>query len=60
MDIKPVVLEGDRAKLQPMEVHHVPELFNAGNHPDIWLYMPMNIQSMVDMKEFVNNLLQEK
>ncbi|MCM3411809.1 GNAT family N-acetyltransferase [Metabacillus litoralis] len=57
MEITPVVLEGDRVKIQPMEDDHVQELFDAGNHPDIWAYMPMKVQSIEDMKCLVNGAL---
>src|SRR5690625_2525269 len=60
MEITPVVLEGDRVKIRPMEVHHVQELFDAGNNPDIWTYLPMKVQSIEDMKDLVNRTLQTR
>lgn len=60
MEITPVVLIGDRVKIQPMEDHHVQALFEAENHPDIWTYMPMKVQSIEDMKCLVNRALQAR
>lgn len=60
MEITPVVLIGDRVKIQPMEDSHVQELFDAGNNPDIWVYMPMKVQSIEDMKYLVKGALQAR
>ncbi|MEK4049596.1 GNAT family N-acetyltransferase [Bacillus sp. FSL K6-2839] len=60
MEITPVVLIGDRVKIQPMEDYHVQELFDAGNNPDIWAHMPMRVQSIEDMKSLVNGALQAR
>ncbi|NYE08898.1 hypothetical protein F4694_005755 [Bacillus niacini] len=60
MEITPVVLIGDRVKIQPMEDYHVQELFDAGNNPDIWAHMPMKVQSIEDMKYLVNGALQAR
>lgn len=48
MEITPVVLIGDRVKIQPMQDYHIQELFDAGNN-DIWAYIPMKVQSIEDM-----------
>ncbi|MGY3717353.1 GNAT family N-acetyltransferase [Sutcliffiella cohnii] len=60
MEITPVVLTGDRVKIKPMEIHHVQELFEAGNNPSIWPYMSMNVQSMEDMNNLVTGALQAR
>ncbi|KAB8126144.1 GNAT family N-acetyltransferase [Gracilibacillus oryzae] len=60
MEITPVVLVGDKVKIQPMEDCHAEELFEAGNNPAIWAYMPMKVQSMEDMKSLVNGALKAK
>ncbi|MBO0995617.1 GNAT family N-acetyltransferase [Bacillus sp. SD088] len=60
MEITPVVLIGDRVKIQPMEDHHVQALFEAGNNPDIWAYMPMKIQSIEDIRFLVDGALQAR
>lgn len=60
MNITPVKLVGKRVILLPMEIHHVEDLFNAGNSADIWAYMPVKIQTLEDMKRLVNKALQAK
>ncbi|WP_209121137.1 GNAT family N-acetyltransferase [Alkalihalobacillus sp. BA299] len=60
MEITPVKLIGERVILLPLEVHHIQELFDAGNNPDIWAYMPMKVQSIEDMKYLVNEALQAR
>lgn len=60
MEILPVVLIGDSVKIQPMEDDHVQELFDAGNNPAIWAYMPIKVQSIEDMKHHVDGALQAR
>ncbi|USK72233.1 GNAT family N-acetyltransferase [Peribacillus asahii] len=60
MEITPVKLIGERVILLPLEVHHIQELFDAGNNPDIWAYMPMKVQSIEDMKRLVDGALQAR
>lgn len=60
MEITPVKLVGERVILLPMEIHHVQDLFNAGNSADIWAYMPMKVESIEDMKRLVEKSLQAK
>lgn len=60
MEITPLELIGKRVKLIPMGVHHVKELFEAGNYPDIWAYMPMKVQSIENMKCLVDGALQAR
>lgn len=57
MMINPVELSGIRAKLIPMEIHHTEALFEAGNDPFIWTYMPEQIQSREDMEQLVKKAL---
>ncbi len=60
MHITSVVLTGECVEIRPMEIYHVQELFDAGNNPDIWSYMPMRVQSIEDMKHLVNGALQTR
>ena len=57
MDIQPVQLVGKRAKLVPMEVAHIPDLYRAGNNADIWLYLPMTVITIDDMRDVVYTFL---
>ena len=60
MEIRPVELIGESVKIQPMEAHHVKELFEAGNFPEIWAYMSMQVRSIDDMESLVSNALQSR
>lgn len=60
MEITPVVLVGDRVRIEPMKHYHVQELFDAGKNQDIWAYMPMKVQSIEDMKSLVNKALRAR
>ncbi|MCL6452709.1 MAG: GNAT family N-acetyltransferase [Alicyclobacillus sp.] len=57
MEIGPVELVGERAKLIPMEKSHIEGLFEAGRDPKIWSYMPMHIETIDDMKCLVTGAL---
>ncbi len=39
-DPRPVVLEGEHARLEPLEEHHGEDLFRAGSEAETWLYLP--------------------
>jgi N-acetyltransferase len=39
MEIKPVSLDGRMVRLVPLSIEHADDLTEAGNDPDIWLYM---------------------
>ena len=41
MQIEPVTLTGLRAQLIPLDRTHIPALYQAGQHDDIWHYMPL-------------------
>lgn len=62
MEIKPVELVGRRARLVPLEKHHITALYQAAQHAEIWTYMPMDIKTMEDMELLVDKALtaQEK
>jgi RimJ/RimL family protein N-acetyltransferase len=60
MIVRPVTLEGERAKVAPMQLTHVEELFKAGRSQEIWNYMPMRVKSVDDMRELVLQALASK
>jgi RimJ/RimL family protein N-acetyltransferase len=39
--LDPITLKGIRAQLIPQTLDHLDGLFNAGQHPEIWQYMPL-------------------
>ncbi len=58
MKIKPVVLVGRVARLEPLSVSHVPDLYQFGKDESIWQYMRYRqIRSQQDMAVWVDELL---
>jgi len=58
MKIKPVVLAGHVARLEPLSVSHVPDLYQFGKDESIWQYMRYRqIRSQQDMAVWVDELL---
>lgn len=60
MKVTPVELVGQRVKIRPMEEYDVQELFDTGSSSDIWAYMPIDVQSLDDMKHLVDGALQAR
>ena len=60
MNVKPVVLTGERAMLVPMEVSHVEALYEAGRSPEIWPYMPMWVRTLEDMRKLLEEALRAR
>ena len=57
----PVSLTGERAALVPMEEAHVPDLFEAGRHAELWAYMPvLGIETLADARRIVQEALAEQ
>src|SRR5215472_17304435 len=42
MWVEPVTLEGEVARLEPLELAHAEALYRVGRHPSIWAYMPVD------------------
>ena len=53
MLIEPVTLDGQHARLEPMSLAHVPALWRAGAHEEIWRYLPYAMRSEEDMRGYV-------
>jgi len=60
VNVKPVVLTGERAMLVPMEVSHVEALYEAGRSPEIWPYMPMWVRTLEDMRKLLEEALRAR
>lgn len=55
-----IELSGKRVKLVPLEEAHTKDLFKAGHHPEIWLYMPMKVETLEEMTQLVQGALHAK
>ncbi len=56
----PSLLEGQRVRLLPLEAAHAEQLFQSGNHPEIWTYLPKKVDTLKHMIELVEEALQGK
>lgn len=45
---QPIVLSGGRVRLEPLHLSHAPDLFDAGQDPDLWKYLPVPVQTRVE------------
>lgn len=58
MDVRPITLSGRIVRLEPLTLVHVHDLFTV-NDPGIWKYMLYgDIQSEIDMENWVRDMLQ--
>ena len=55
--VEPVVLEGSVVRLEPLSHDHLPGLISVGLDADIWRWMPVAIQSPIDMRAYVDAAL---
>lgn len=51
--IDPVVLEGDLVRLDPLRPADAEPLWEASHHPELWAWMPFRMESLADMRAFV-------
>ncbi len=57
MQIGPVTLDGQHVRLEPVSLAHVPALWRAGAHEEIWRYLPYVMHSEDDMRAYVESEL---
>ena len=58
MNIIPVTLTGERAKLVPISLDHVQGLYECSTDPEIWRYIPDTMNSVNDMRSKVEKALE--
>lgn len=51
--LKPVVLENEWVRLEPLRLHHVDALWEAGRDPRVWQYLSANFAERAGMERFV-------
>lgn len=57
MDIRPVILEGNGVRLEPLTLAHVPELCRVGLDPDLWTITMTLIRNEDEMTQYVQTAL---
>ena len=58
MEIVSHTLVGRFATLEPLKLDHIPALWDAGQHDEIWSYMPVRPRSLSEMSELVTKFVQ--
>ncbi|MGK2962447.1 MAG: GNAT family N-acetyltransferase [Gemmatimonadaceae bacterium] len=57
MDAKPVTLEGERVRLEPMAAAHLPALIEAGAFEELWRWTSSRADTPDSMREYVMSAL---
>jgi RimJ/RimL family protein N-acetyltransferase len=57
MVVRPVTLEGQFVRLEPLSFDHLDGLTEVGLAPDLWRWMPERIESRGQMRAFVESAL---
>jgi N-acetyltransferase len=58
MKIEPVTLSGSHVRLVPLSPEHIPALWEAGRHEELWRWTWTQIRSRSDMERYVEEALQ--
>jgi RimJ/RimL family protein N-acetyltransferase len=53
MQVEPVVLEGERVRLEPLAPRHAPGLWEAARDPVIWRWFPFRITSLAETEQMI-------
>ncbi len=57
LTIEPVTLEGKLVRLEPLRPEHAEGIFAAGDFPEIWSNMSVEIRTLADAEAFIANAL---
>jgi RimJ/RimL family protein N-acetyltransferase len=57
MDVKPVTLDGDRVRMEPMTTEHLDALAAAGGFEELWRFTAVNAAKREDMKAYMDAAL---
>ena len=55
--LESIVLRGKHVQLEPYTESHLPELWQVGNHEELWRYMPIEMSTERDMASLLQHLL---
>ena len=58
LQIQPVTLSGRHVRLEPMTFEHHDALCEIGIDPDLWRWIPTQVRSRDDMREYIRIALQ--
>ena len=60
MKVEPVILEGERVRLEPLSLDHLADLCEAGLYEELWRLIPTFIKTPDDMKGYIQTALDEQ
>ncbi|HEV8592160.1 MAG TPA: GNAT family protein [Pyrinomonadaceae bacterium] len=60
MDVRPVILEGNLVRLDPMTIEHVPALCAVGLEPFLWKLIPTKVTDEDSMSTYVRSALRDQ
>ena len=61
MKIEPVMLKGRLVRLEPLQMKHASELYEASRDPGLWTYKPVSQpRSLRDMEQLIASVLQSQ
>jgi RimJ/RimL family protein N-acetyltransferase len=59
MNVEPVVLEGDRVRLEPMQRDHLDALLEAGRYEELWRWTRSNATTLETMSAYMDEAFTE-
>jgi RimJ/RimL family protein N-acetyltransferase len=57
LDIKPVTLEGQHVRLEPLSINHHAGLAEVGLVEELWRWIPFAVRTPEEMREYIANAL---
>jgi RimJ/RimL family protein N-acetyltransferase len=60
MNVEPVILEGEKVRLEPLTAEHLDDLCEAGLHDELWRLIPTYIANREDMRSYIQTALDEQ
>lgn len=58
-DTRPVILEGERVRLEPLSLDHIPALAEVAFEPTIWRWMTTRMSNRDDLRRYVETAMAE-
>jgi RimJ/RimL family protein N-acetyltransferase len=60
MNVEPVILEGEKVRMEPLSIAHHADLCEAGLHEELWKLIPTLVSTPEDMKNYIQTALDEQ
>jgi N-acetyltransferase len=60
MDIKPIMLEGEYVRLEPLSMAHLPDLCEVGLDPELWRWTTSIARTPDELRSYVKTALAEQ